>query len=67
MGIGEMVENARAACVAAEESSVRERAYELWQEAGCPESDGVEFWLKAEAQLVESWSNRLVDGNVETE
>jgi len=33
------------------EESVRERAYTLWEEAGRPESDGVEFWLKAESEL----------------
>jgi DUF2934 family protein len=26
-------------------------AYKRWQQAGCPVSDGVEFWLAAEAEL----------------
>lgn len=30
---------------------VRQRAYELWEENGRPESDGIEFWLKAEKEL----------------
>lgn len=30
---------------------VRERAYLLWEEAGRPEGDGVEFWLMAEREL----------------
>lgn len=31
---------------------LQERAYELWQEAGEPLSDGVVFWLKAEEELI---------------
>lgn len=26
-------------------------AYKKWEEAGCPVSDGIEFWLAAEAEL----------------
>lgn len=33
------------------EDSVRERAYLLWEAAGRPDGDGVEFWLKAEEEL----------------
>lgn len=33
------------------EGTVRERAYLLWEAAGRPEGDGVEFWLKAEEEL----------------
>jgi hypothetical protein len=32
-------------------NQIRERAHLLWQEAGCPEGDGVEFWLQAENEL----------------
>lgn len=32
---------------------VQERAYELWQAAGCPADSDLEFWLKAEAELSE--------------
>ena len=34
------------------EDTIRQRAYEQWQAAGCPEGDGVEFWLEAERALV---------------
>lgn len=30
---------------------VRELAYFKWQQAGCPDCDGVEFWLAAEAEM----------------
>lgn len=30
---------------------IRERAYFKWETAGCPCSDGVEFWLQAEAEV----------------
>ena len=28
--------------------SIRNKAYFLWEEAGCPEGDGVNFWIAAE-------------------
>jgi hypothetical protein len=33
------------------EEAVRSRAYALWEAAGFPEGDGVEFWLRAEQEL----------------
>lgn len=33
---------------------IRERAYRLWQEEGCPEGRSVEYWLRAEADLAGS-------------
>ena len=33
------------------EQRVRERAYEIWQYAGCPEGRSVEHWLQAEAEI----------------
>jgi hypothetical protein len=36
------------------EDLVRERAYILWEAAGRPEGDGVEFWLMAERELASS-------------
>lgn len=30
---------------------IRLRAYELWEQSGRPESDGVEFWLEAEKEI----------------
>ena len=32
---------------------INRNAYSLWEAAGCPESDGVEFWLRAEKDLKE--------------
>ena len=34
------------------QDEIRERAYHNWENAGYPCSNGVEFWLQAEAQLV---------------
>jgi Protein of unknown function (DUF2934) len=31
------------------EARVRERAFRLWQEAGCPEDSAEEFWDRARA------------------
>jgi hypothetical protein len=31
------------------EARVRERAFRLWQEAGCPEDSAEEFWYRARA------------------
>ena len=33
------------------DEAVRARAYSLWEAAGYPEGDGVEFWLRAEQEL----------------
>jgi hypothetical protein len=30
---------------------IRQRAYELWQDDGCPEGRDTDYWLKAEAEL----------------
>lgn len=35
------------------EERIRERAYHCWEDAGCPAGDGVEFWLKAEAEIAQ--------------
>jgi hypothetical protein len=32
---------------------VAERAYSLWEQAGCPDGRDVEFWLAAERQMDE--------------
>ena len=34
-----------------QEDAIRARAYALWQQAGEPDGDGVEFWLRAEQEL----------------
>lgn len=31
------------------EDEIRQIAYRLWQEAGCPQGNGVNHWLAAEA------------------
>jgi hypothetical protein len=31
---------------------IRERAYHLWEKAGRPPGDGMEFWLAAEAEWI---------------
>ena len=33
------------------ENAVRERAYLLWEKAGYPSGDGVNFWIDAETEL----------------
>lgn len=33
------------------EDSIREKAYLLWEAAGSPPGDGVEFWVQAEKEL----------------
>jgi hypothetical protein len=36
---------------ALDEDQIRARAYALWEEAGRPEGDGMQFWLDAEQEL----------------
>lgn len=33
------------------QDSIREKAYLLWEAAGSPPGDGVEFWVQAEKEL----------------
>jgi hypothetical protein len=33
------------------EQRVRDRAYEIWQQAGCPEGKSDEHWLQAETEI----------------
>lgn len=35
------------------EDAIREKAYLLWEAAGYPAGDGVDFWLQAEQALAE--------------
>lgn len=37
----------------ARENEIREKAYLLWKEAGCPPGDGVDFWMEAERKVLE--------------
>lgn len=36
-----------------EENRIRDRAYQLWQDAGQPEDREQEFWYQAERELAE--------------
>ena len=40
---------------------LQKRAYELWQEAGSPPGDGLEFWTKAEQEEERSLFSELVN------
>lgn len=35
----------------AREDAIRARAYFLWEQAGRPEGDGAEFWVRAEQEM----------------
>jgi hypothetical protein len=36
------------------QEAIARRAYEIWQERGCPPGDGQENWQAAEAELMQS-------------
>lgn len=41
------------------EEAIAKRAYEIWQERGCPDGDGDQDWQTAKAELLaEAGSNR---------
>ena len=33
------------------DEQIRARAYFLWEQAGKPDGDGIQFWLEAEREL----------------
>jgi hypothetical protein len=35
------------------EDRIRNRAFEMWQDEGCPDGRDLDFWLKAESELLE--------------
>lgn len=39
-------------CTLTSQDRLRERAYLLWEKAGFPISDGVEFWYAAEQEML---------------
>lgn len=43
--------SAGAAAAITTEQKIRLRAYKKWEDAGCPQSDGVSFWLEAESEI----------------
>lgn len=34
------------------EQAIRERAYHLWNDAGCPQGSGETFWLTAQREIL---------------
>jgi hypothetical protein len=34
------------------QNEIRDLAYAKWEQAGCPEGNGVDFWLEAEKELI---------------
>src|ERR1700712_1833549 len=40
------------------EETIRTRAHQIWQEHNCPLGRDDEFWLQAERELEEGWSQR---------
>jgi hypothetical protein len=43
------------------EHQIRERAFELWQEAGCPEGRADEFWHLAREQVTQAQTDIVED------
>lgn len=39
------------------QQEIQELAYFKWVEAGCPQSDGVDFWLQAEQEVLSRTSD----------
>ncbi len=35
------------------EDRIRSRAFEMWQDEGCPDGKDLEFWLRAESELLQ--------------
>ena len=44
---------------------IHERAYFLWQNAGCPDNMSLEFWSRAEQEVWVSLLNDAVDNQDE--
>ena len=49
------------------EQRIRERAYQIWEEAGRPEGKAVEHWLQAEAEIAASESELEAEVELESE
>jgi hypothetical protein len=47
-----MPEQQRAEDANGHDEEIRPLAYQKWQEAGCPEGDGVQYWLAAEKEIL---------------
>lgn len=40
--------------MSADHDRIKDLAYRLWQEGGCPDGRDMDYWLMAEAQLVQA-------------
>jgi len=50
------------------QDAIRDLAYHKWEQAGCPDGDGVRFWLEAEHDLLANPSiptNTNLDATIE--
>jgi hypothetical protein len=56
--LDDLIEKTKAAQQRNAERLVRERAYFLWEDAGCPDGRDVEFWLAAEKQFL-AWTRQI--------
>jgi hypothetical protein len=45
------------------DDEIRERAYYLWLEAGCPDDSAEEFWARAEASEGNEYLRAVEDGS----
>lgn len=54
--IGNIFSTGQTEVKAPSQDEIREKAYVLWEEAGRPDSDGIEFWLRAEVELQDAHS-----------
>lgn len=44
-----------------DQEQIRERAYALWERAGCPDGEEERFWLEAEHELSgDHWQDAIV-------
>lgn len=41
------------------EEEIRDLAYAKWEAAGCPSSDGFDFWLEAEQEVIAARSGSM--------
>lgn len=47
-----------------EERCVRERAYEIWAEEGCPEGRALDHWLRAARERLADENLRVAEGEI---
>ena len=49
------------------EHRIRERAYAIWEEEGCPEGNDREHWLRAEAEIAAEERDAAEEAALEAE